>query len=49
MNELKISRLHTRVGDNTNEMNKLIAMGVDGIISDYPDLFVHIKNRTSYK
>ena len=32
-----------------DEMNKLIAMGVDGIISDYPDLFVDIKNRTSYK
>ena len=26
-----------------DEMNKLITMGVDGIISDYPDLFVHIK------
>jgi len=24
-------------------MNKSLVMGVDGIISDYPDLFVHIK------
>jgi glycerophosphoryl diester phosphodiesterase len=32
-----------------DEMNKLMAMGVDGIISDYPDLFAHIKNRSHYK
>jgi glycerophosphoryl diester phosphodiesterase len=32
-----------------DEMNNLIGIGVDGIISDYPNLFAHIKNRTSYK
>ncbi len=32
-----------------DEMNKLITVGVDGIISDYPNLFMHLKNKASDK
>jgi glycerophosphoryl diester phosphodiesterase len=31
--------------DTVSEMKKLIAMGVDGIITDYPNLFAELKDR----
>jgi len=34
--------------NTVEQMNKLINMGVDGVISDYPDLFAQVKLRKKF-